>query len=481
VSGQAHMKRLLPFVSQIKSSGSSPSPPQQLNGISASNPQPQVKWWKLVAAIALFVIAFSAGHLFGSSSKSHRTLLSSNGSLAHSALCRISETQHIPNSSHDSPTSLEHMEDEGSSGHNNVELTIFVQSTTTPATELALATWLHPSVFRRHAEASPSSRSSTIEVSTVLYPSSEVARDGVNRAVMAVFQEALNVTIPSAAQIPMIQVAPHVMPSSTEEFLSIGAVADDSSPAPSMSIRGHDRRSIVQLVAHHVCPYISSEQQNADAAAGNLGTNRTTASWYVYTHDNVLVSIPAVVSLTQRHTVAQRRPQQQQPAVVWSGVSSDPSDASVTSWISAKLRRRSITTDGVHREEGSIRFFLISGNAARRLCSAMKKDRKDSPVLGTATKATSLVTPPSACLRQFASVRQFISSIECFQELGIDAIAHQGIVVGQQHPRSGGRGKNAASLASPFKNAVSNIIAIDDVSTNNWAYYHYFLNLFRRL
>jgi hypothetical protein len=473
------MKRLLPFVSPIKASSSTPSPSQQLNGISASNPQ--VKWWKLVAAIALFTVAFSAGHLFGSSSKSQRTPVSLNGSLAHSASCRVSETQHMLSSSRDSPASLNHTEDEGNSGH-HVALTIFVQSSTTPATELALATWLHPTALRRHAEASTSSRSSSIEVSTILYPSGEVARDGVNRAVMAAFQQAINVT--STAQIPLMQVAPQVMPSSTEELLSIGSVADDSSPTP--SICGRDRRSIVQLVAHHVCPYISSEQRNADAAAGHLGTNRTTASWYLYTHDNVLVSIPAVVSLALRYTVAQRRPQQQQqqqPAVVWSGASSDPSDASVTSWISAKLRRRSITTDGVHREEGSIRFFLISGNAARRLCSAMKKDGKDSPVLGTATKATSLLTSPSACLRQFASVRQFIPTIECFQELGIDAIAHQGILVGQQqHSRGGGgRGKNAASLASPLKNAVSNIIAIDDVSTNNWAYYHYFLNLFRRL
>lgn len=353
---------------------------------------------------------------------------------------------------------------------------MFVQSTATPTTELALATWLHPAFL--HSQAISTFAPSLI--SAVILPSSEVARSSITRAVQAVLDDAKsNVTSLTTAPLPIIDVAKEdnnilqattPTTSSSQTSLSVGVeVADsegeESSTVPPV-INSRDRRAIVNMVARHICPEVleaTTRHASNGGGADEMNNNRTkliASSWYLYSRDTALVSIPAVLRIARRAISAAAK----QPAIVLSGPSSSSGDASVSQWISAKLRRRSIATDGSQSEVNPARFFLISDLAAQQLCRTLT--RHHHPIK---TSASTVPSSSSACVRRFASIYQFIPSTECFHELGIATVAHQGIV---------GQKKKGTSLRN---DAVSNIVAINDMDVSHWAYYHYFLNVFRHL
>ncbi|CUG50568.1 membrane-associated protein, putative [Bodo saltans] len=539
------MKRLLPSLGSqhVRSSG---APSGGSTGSGAATQQSK-GWTAAIAAIALFLVAFSAGHLFGVSRSRSNSSSSLLGALPENSLlaenvapsCVMTETGTIDLTS--PPT-----------GHNNnsVVLRMFVQSTTTPTTELALATWLRPAFL--HSQAISTFAPSLI--SAVILPSSEVARSSITRAVQAVLDYAKsNVTSLTTTPLPIIDVAKedNILPttttsSSSQTFLSVGVEVADSegeeSSTVSPAINGRDRRAIVNMVAQHICPelleattrhaakggvdemnnnsheassvelvlvfarysacidpgcptdcsscyqccgqttcfsaewpieqlrYICPELLEATTrhasnggGADEMNNNRTkliASSWYLYSRDTALVSIPAVLRIARRAISAAAK----QPAIVLSGPSSSSGDASVSQWISAKLRRRSIATDGSQSEVNPARFFLISDLAAQQLCSTLT--RHHHPIK---TSVSTVPSSSSACVRRFASIYQFIPSTECFHELGIATVAHQGIV---------GQKKKGTSLRH---DAVSNIVAINDMDVSHWAYYHYFLNVFRHL
>lgn len=436
----------------------------------------------IVVAVVVVLVSFGAGHFYGSRSAPSGAPPFNFHPPRYSPSCRESQRSSLqPTLPAESSSKLSSkMAAEGK--QRSLRISFLVRSTSTAATELALATWLNPStvssvvgqqrcpISAAAADGNTACGARAVHLTADIIPSSDVAKDSIVRLVSRLASEttrshdnttssttlAANMSFThdgAAGGSPIIRVM-HSLPDAAAASFILPMHIEEGPTSG-------DPVSTITPIANHVCPVVLRDSSMRNDSIGTPGSADDDV--YIFTNDDVLISLPAVLDLANRLVARMDASYSIAPIFVRRSKDTLPASMRFTQWVSSNF--------GHSRKLDEATFLVVPRVAAERVCRAMLVKRDTLP---------STLHAPEACIVSRSTSKGplnfFRPSLDCLARLGVQLAPHQGIIAAP----NAGKAVPSSWLAEDAT-AVSSVLAITNLQPQHWSYYHYFLNIFRQI